>query len=251
VCTEIDNAHIAYQAGFDYIECPIESLKPQQAESEVKDIISNFLDSPIPVEAFNIFMPSELKITGNSVDYNKIKCFVENALERVSLVGGETIVFGSGGARAIPEGFSREKSEEQIVYFLDLVADYADKLGITIVIEPLYKKASNIIHTIPEAVEIAKKVNRKSIKILSDFFHMMEEKDSLDNIVKYKQYIGHIHVSDNYHAPGTGQYPFLQFVNCVKEANYDGKVSIECIWDNFEIQATNSLQYVKKHFLIT
>ncbi len=51
-----------------------------------------------------------------------------------------------------------------------MIADYADPLGITIVIEPLNTTESNIINSVPEAIDFANKVNRKSIHALADFF---------------------------------------------------------------------------------
>ncbi|WP_062104529.1 sugar phosphate isomerase/epimerase family protein [Bacillus niameyensis] len=248
VCAGIDKAHIAYRAGYDFMECQIGHLAPEKSDKEVKEIMKQMIESPIPIDAFNIFLPAELKVTGANVDYHRIHRYIEKALHRVKQVGGKIIVFGSGGSRSIPDGYSKKKGQEQIVYFLNLVADYADKQGLTIVIEPLYKKASNIIHTIPEAVEICRKVNRSSIKVLADIFHMMEENDSFENIVNFSDCIRHIHISDNYSPPGTGNYPFELFVNNLQKTRYDGRVSIECIWDDFDEQVNEALKFTKKYF---
>ncbi|TVY08022.1 sugar phosphate isomerase/epimerase family protein [Paenibacillus cremeus] len=247
-CVDIEQADIAFEAGYDYLECTVRSLKPEESDYAFRDTMTRFLESPLPVEAFNILLPGELKIVGEAVDYDRVKRYLEKALERVKRIGGETIVFGSGGARRLPDGFSREKGNEQIVQFLHMIADYADPLDITIVIEPLYKKASNTMNVIPEAVEMARKVNRKSICVLADFFHMVEESDPLENIVKYKDYIRHIHTSDNYTPPGKGEYPYPSFVDCIKRANYDGRISIECVWNDFAKEAADSRRFVQQAF---
>jgi sugar phosphate isomerase/epimerase len=248
VCAAIEQADIVFAAGFDYMESTVVSLKPEESDSAFQDTLNRFLESPVPVEAFNILLPGDLKIVGESIDLDRVKRYLEKALERVKKIGGETIVFGSGGSRRLPDGFPREKGEEQIVHFLHILADYADPLGVTIVIEPLYKKASNTMNVIPEAVEMAKKVNRKSIRVLADFFHMVEENDPLENIVKYKDYIRHIHTSDNYTPPGKGKYPYPSFVDCIKRANYDGRISIECIWNDFAKEAAESRKFVQQMF---
>jgi sugar phosphate isomerase/epimerase len=248
VCADIMQADIAFEAGFDYMECTVISLKPEESDYAFRDTLNRFLQSPLPVEVFNILLPGDLKIVGEAVNYNRVKRYLEKALDRVKRIGGETIVFGSGGARRLPDGFSREKGEEQLLQFLNLLADYADPLDITIVIEPLYKKASNTMNVISEAVEMARKVNRESIRVLADFFHMVEENDHLENIVKYKDFIRHIHTSDNYTPPGNGEYPYPSFVDCIKRANYDGRISIECIWNNFEKEAAESKKFVQQAF---
>lgn len=172
---------------------------------------------------------------------------MEKALYRLKEVGADTVVFGSGAARSIPVEFPREKAERQIVDFLNIVADFAENLGITIVIEPLNKKESNIINSIPEAVEFAEKVNRKSIQVLADFYHMDEENETLSNIVAYKDYLQHIHLADTDRlAPGTGNYPYQKFTQCLKRATYNGNVSIECNWNDFEKEIFKAKEYLEQ-----
>jgi sugar phosphate isomerase/epimerase len=190
-------------------------------------------------------------VVGESVDLGRINHYLQTALARVKQIGADTIVFGSGGARTIPEGFSREEAEEQIFTFLDLAADYAEPLGLTIVIEPLNKKESNIFNSVPEAVKFARKINRKSIQVLADFYHMDEEQEPLQNIVTMKEYVKHIHVADTGRlAPGTGQYPYQAFTNSLKRANYSGRVSIECGWHDFENEAARAREYLESCFSI-
>lgn len=246
VCVDIEQADIAHKAGFDYLECTVSSLKPEESDDVFQDTLKKFQESPIAVEAFNILLPRDLKVVGKSVDYERVNRYVAKALDRVHKIGGETVVFGSGGARRLPEGFSQKKGEEQIVRFLHLIADYAEPLDITIVIEPLYRTASNTINSIPEAVEMADRANRKGIRVLADFFHMVEENDPIENIVKYKDDIHHIHTSDNYEPPGKGNYPYPQFVDCLRRAQYDGRVSIECIWNDFAKEAAEAKQFVQR-----
>jgi sugar phosphate isomerase/epimerase len=249
VCTSIENAAVVQKAGYDFIEPTVVSLRPEESDRAVADILQQYEESPIPIKAFNVLLPRDLKIIGESIDHDRVTRYLEKALERVKKLGGETIVFGSGGSRTLPDGFSRERGEEQIVQFLNKLADYTDPMNLTIVIEPLYKKASNIINSVPEAVEVAKKVNRKSILVLADFFHMQEENEPLENIVTYRDLIKHIHISDNGLSPGRGQYPYLNFVDCVHRANYDGNISIECLtWNDFAIEIVESKKFLERLF---
>ncbi|MDN4524067.1 sugar phosphate isomerase/epimerase family protein [Fictibacillus fluitans] len=243
-CTTIDNSAIAKNAGFDFLECTVVSLVPEN-DDEFPAILERYQDCGLPVEACNIFLPGSLKVTGEHVNISSVERYVEKALLRVKQIGADTIVFGSGGARSLPEGFSREKGQEQIVQFLGLVANYSDSLGITIVIEPLNQKESNIINSVPEAVEIAKRVNRPSIKVLADFYHMDEENEPLEHLVSEKDYIRHIHVADSgRRAPGTGTYPYDRFVSCLSGAGYNGRISIECQWQDFEAEAAAARQFL-------
>lgn len=248
ICTRIEHASVVHAAGFDFMECTVVSLQPEQSDTAVRDIMSRFLDSPLPVEAFNVLLPRDLLIVGESVDYSRIRRYLSKALERVKAVGGETIVFGSGRSRMLPEGFPRAKGEEQLVRFLDMIADEADPLHLTVVVEPLNTSESNIINSVPEAVHWAKQVNRKSIRVLADFYHMHKENEPLEHIAQYGDYIRHIHVSDSRYAPGMGNYPYETLVRCIRQANYDGRISIECLWNRFEKEAAAAKTYLDRAF---
>jgi len=245
-CAGIDKALVLYNAGYDFIECTVTSLQPEASEQEFKQILKMYESSPIPVEACNIFLPGDIKVVGEEVNVERIRNYLSRALERVKRIGADTVVFGSGRSRSLPDGFSREKGEEQILSFLKMTADVAEPLDITIVIEPLNKKETNIITSVPEAVDFAKKVNRRAIKVLADFYHMDEENEALSHIEEYKDYIRHIHVADTGRkSPGTGTYPYEEFFKQIQYAQYDQRISIECGWDDFDNQVKQSLTFLK------
>lgn len=248
-CADIEQASAVHATGFDFIECTVVSLKPEKSNEEFAKVLREFQDSGVPVKTFNVFLPGDLKVVGETVDLDRIKSYLEKALSRVKQIGADTVVFGSGGARSFPEGFPRQRAEEQVLQFLNLAADYAEPLGITIVIEPLNRKESNIINSVPEAVDFAEKVNRKPIQVLADFYHMDEEDEPLENIVSCKEYVKHIHVADTGRlAPGTGNYPYSEFVDCLKKADYDGRISIECKWNDFENEVVQAIKYLEGCF---
>lgn len=248
-CASIEQAESVYQAGFDFIECPVISLIPEESEEAFEKILPLFKESLVPVEVCNIFLPPDLKVVGEAVDEDRIKKYIETALQRVKKIGVDTVVLGSGQSRSVPEGFSHEKAEEQILSILYMIADHADLLDITIVIEPLNTKESNIITSIPEAAKYAKKVKRKSIKVLADFYHMEEENEPLEHIVSYGNLIKHIHVADTERkSPGMGNYPYSEFVDHLKQIDYQGRVSVECIWGDFEKEVLGAREYLESVF---
>ncbi|MDF2721209.1 MAG: sugar phosphate isomerase/epimerase [Paenibacillus sp.] len=249
VCAKIENAGAVSAAGFDFIECTVVSLKPEESDEAVRDTLALYRESAVPAEAFNVFLPGDLKVVGEQVDYDRIRRYVSKALERVKTVGGETIVFGSGKARMVPEGFSRQAAEEQIVRFLDLVADAADPLDITIVIEPLNLKECNILTSVPEAAQYAKQVNRKSIRVLADTYHMAKDGEPFENMVTHKDMLRHVHVAnDSRIGFGSDDFQTAKFVDCIRRAGYDGRLSIECSWKDFSADAGSGLAFFNQMF---
>lgn len=248
-CANIDQAENIHAAGFDFIECTVISLEPEKSDNEFGSVLNRYQNTPLPIEVCNVFLPGDMKIVGETVNHNRIKTYIEKALARVKQIRADTIVFGSGGARTIPSGFSHNRAEDQMLQFLNLVADYAEPLDLTIVIEPLNKKESNMINSVREAQDFAELINRKSIQVLADFYHMDEENESLENMVLAQKYLKHVHVADTGRlAPGTGNYPYERFVDNLKRANYSGRVSIECKWNDFQNELTSAREYLKACF---
>lgn len=248
-CCSIEQAEIAHTAGFDYLECTVVSLLPEANEAMFAPVLEKYQAAPLPVLACNVFLPGDLKIVGPDVDQLRVQRYVRTALRRVRLIGANVVVFGSGGARRVPDGFARAAAEDQLVDFLRLVADAATLHGLTVVIEPLNRKESNIVNSVDEGVALARRVNQPSIQVLADFYHMDEEQESLQHLVEYKDWLKHIHVADTgRRAPGTGQYPYPEFVDLLHQANYDGLVSIECRWEDFAAEAGPACRFLHQVF---
>ncbi|MEM7035247.1 MAG: sugar phosphate isomerase/epimerase family protein [Chloroflexota bacterium] len=246
-CAPINNAAVVHAAGFDYIEAAVKALIPDEDDEAFLPILAQHQSSPVPVQAFNLFLPGDLKIVGDNVDEARMNQYVKRAAARIRQIGATTAVVGSGGSRRIPDGFSRDAAVEQIVHFFQVLADETDDTELTIVIEPLNKKESNVINSVAEGVEIAQKVDRPSIKVLADFYHMDEDDEPLSEISKYKDWLSHIHVADTGRgAPGTGQYPYDTFVGELRSAGYDGMVSIECRWNDFEAEAKPAVEFLRR-----
>lgn len=248
-CAKIDQVPVLHKAGFDYLEAGVVSLLPEQDDEAFAPILAQYQASPVPIQAFNLFLPRDLKVVGPEVDEDRAKAYAKQAVERMEIIGATTAVIGSGGSRSIPEGFSRDKAVEQIVRFLEIVADETDKSSITIAIEPLNRKESNIINSVSEGVFFAKQVNRPSIRVLADFYHMDEENEPLETLLDNQEWLAHIHVADTDRgAPGTGQYPYAKFVQLLRQAGYDGMVSIECRWKDFEAEAGPAVEFLREVF---
>jgi D-psicose/D-tagatose/L-ribulose 3-epimerase len=149
VCTGLENVKFLQEAGFDYVEPTVLSVErlSNKEFDEVKTIVDH---SPIKAEVCNCFIPGDMKLTGPNVDYKRIQDYLAKVAERLSQLGTELIVFGSGGARNIPIGFDKEKGMEQIEYFLRLTSDILRPYGITVVIEPLRLQECNIINLISD-----------------------------------------------------------------------------------------------------
>ncbi|MBA2941306.1 sugar phosphate isomerase/epimerase [Paenibacillus sp. CGMCC 1.16610] len=247
-CSEIQQAEKLKDLGFDYIECALVSLNLEN-ETEFAARLPLFMNSPLPVSAFNIFFPGDLKVVGPEVDEERLQRYIYKAAKALNQVGAKNVVLGSGRSRNIPDGWEQNRSEEQFTQLLSRIGEEFAGTGVTLVIEPLNKKETNLINSVSEAVRFAKQINHPSVRVLADFYHMDEEKESLQTLIDNQAWLQHIHLADTGRfSPGTGQYPYEQFVAALKASGYEGMISAECTIRDPETDQRDSLAFMKRVF---
>ena len=138
ICTSLENVNRLAEVGYDYIELGVQrALIPEADEAEFQKIREQAAKAPLKPESYAGFIPGDLRVVGDTVDFPRLSGYVETACRRANEIGGEIIVYGSSGSRNIAEGYSRERALSQIAEFLDMAADHAEAHNITIVIEPI------------------------------------------------------------------------------------------------------------------
>src|SRR5207247_11193711 len=111
----------------------------------------------------------------------------------LSKLGVEVLVFGSGGARRVPDGFAREEAFKQLVDFGRRAAREARSHGITIAIEPLRKQETNIINTAAEGLELVNAVADPNFQLMIDFYHLASEREDPAIVFRVKDHLRHLH----------------------------------------------------------
>jgi hydroxypyruvate isomerase len=184
--------------------------------------------------------------------------YLKTTLGRIGELGGRVVVFGSPGARRIPEGFSRETARSQMIEFLHVAADKAAQNGITIVIEPILKRNCNALNSVHDAVALAKAVNRREVKVLADLFHMTSENEIVEAVREAGEDLQHVHlpVPD---LPGLSEprevfenlphYPIESFLAELRGLHYQHRISVEDLdrkFMNLEREGPLVLAYLSK-----
>ena len=154
-CTPVRNAEAAKAAGFDYVELgttEIATMSDADFERTADEIARLGLTVPVT----NLFLPATLKVTGPDVDRQQQAVYMKKAFDRLARLGTRLVVFGSGGARRVPDGFPRERAFDQLVDFGRRAAAEARAHGITIAVEPLRREETNIINSAAEGLALVR-----------------------------------------------------------------------------------------------
>jgi D-psicose/D-tagatose/L-ribulose 3-epimerase len=245
--SEFELIPAAKAAGYDYIEMPLATIAGL-SEADFAALQAKVAVGGLPVEACNIFFPRSLRLTGPEVDWKQVEAYLELALRRAGQLGAKVIVFGSGGSRQVPEGFALEEAWVQLVHLLRLTEPIAAKNGVTIVIEPLNAKETNIIHTGSEGFALAKLVDRPHIRLLLDLYHMALMKEDYGIAVTARDYVRHAHFAkpEGRSYPSEMEDEFLAFFGGLKRGGYNERVSIEAGFKDFAVDAPKTLAVMKQ-----
>lgn len=249
VCTDTTKAPALAAAGFDFIEMNVQAhLKPLASEADFQASLALIRASALPCTAANCFLPGGLKVTGPDVDMAKLDAYVRTALSRAEQAGIRCIVFGSGAARAIPEGFDRDTAWKQLIAFGKRMAPIAEQHAVTIVVEPLNRAECNILTTVDEAGRYVEAVNHPAFRLLVDAYHWNKDHDRADDLVRWGPLLAHAHIATTTtrKAPGLEPCDFTPFFRALREGGYDGPVSVESGWNDMAAEAAAVRQVLQQ-----
>ena len=250
ICAPLDALQAVTEAGYDYLEPPVTGmLQPERPNSEIMPLLQErFAVSRLKPEAFNLLLPGDLKVVGPDVDAARQQRYLETAFRRAGQIGGQIAVFGSGGARRIPDAWPLEEAHAQVLAFLTRCGDAAGQYGVAVAIEPLNTAECNFINSVSEAAALATELAHPAVGVLSDLYHVTHDSQSYDETRGAVAWLRHVHVAGvGRRAPTAEDRDYLQeYFAVLKDAGYSGRISIEANWDTLGEQAAEARQVLER-----
>ena len=235
VCDGQSAARMAAGLGYDYVEM---SLAPLAAlDGDGFDYVLSELDGArIKCECLNVMFPAGIRLTGGERDEAAIRAYLDAAFARAHKIGAELVVFGSGGARRIPDGYPYGAAFAQLSDTLKMISETAAAYGIQIAIESLNKNETNVILSLSEAERLMAAAGMANVKLLFDFYHFAAESDSVEDLRRLA--LGGRIIHMHYAEPSDRGVPRgisrenAAVINALKEGGYDARCSIEARLEN-------------------
>ncbi len=242
ICRGLDDFEAfkcAVEIGVDYLETGFGCLVDYE-DSKFSECKAKLASLGLKCIAANSFIPGDMKLVGEAVDYGAIADYLDKGFERAAALGVEKFVLGSGRARSFNDDFSSEKAKEQLAFFLsEYAAPRAKKIGAAIVLEPLRFCESSMLYTIADGVEIAALSGADNVFALADLYHVYGNNDSICGMQKYKGRICHSHIAEpvnrGYPNPDDKEeviYIYREFIKSLQLAGCQ-TCSIEARTDDF------------------
>ena len=220
------------RAGYDFAELDmpeIEELSEQDFEAFVNVVKrENF---PILTGARILPVAEPLFFT-EGFDPKSLEAYLKKTCERSAKLGIKKIILGNGKARS----FLQESDIQKERIFIELpgmMSQIAADNGQEFILEPLGPKYSNYINTIPEAVDVIKRVGAANLFTMADLRHMLWSKEDFKNLVTYVKYIHHVHIDypeaypQRRYPDVSDPYDYGEFFAALKESGYNSTLTVE------------------------
>lgn len=247
VCAPVEAVATLPGVTFDYLEAPVQGfLQPERPDEEFARTLRQARELPIPVEAANSLLPGDLALIaapGRAVDVARLERYMRTALARAEQAGIRVIVFGSGVARQRPDGVAPQAALDALAGHLERWGAWAGEHGVTIVIEPLRYEETNIVNTVAEGADLARRVHHPNVALLADTYHMACNGEAPESLTADVPLLAHVHTAERQEraAPGRHGEDLRPYFRALRAGGYDARISIECTWTGFAAEVAPSI----------
>ncbi len=241
-------------AGYDCIEMHMREIIAMD-DPGFEDVCQKLKKVSLVCEVLDNPVPLDQVVADESFDLDFYRGFLMKGADRAAKMGIKYYVFGNGRTRSLPTSGDIEPAREKNLTFMRMLADIADEKGITVLIEPLAPTVSNVIQSIPEAIDYAKVVGRPNLGTFLDYRWFVDRNHPFNIIEKYGEHIKHVHI-DNPETPFPQRvvprvddgHDYSNLFRALEKIDYDGIISIEAnTFTDFPQDLRNGIDFFKAY----
>ena len=230
ICVNVNKIEMAMEAGFDFVEVSLQPLAAM-SEEEFLQVVALSEKYPDRLLCANWMFPGEIRLTGPDMNEETIRRHCRHAYARLARLGVKTLVFGSGWAKRVPEGFSFDEAMDQLERAVRIMGEEAKPHGQAVVIESLRRQETNIIYTVADSADLADRSGMDNVYPHADFFHFSQNEETLEGGLRpYAKRLIHVHLASPVErtapTPEDGA-DYRAFFDVLREEGFDGTVSYE------------------------
>lgn len=107
----------------------------------------------------------------------------------------------------------------------------AERLGVTVLLEPMNRYECDYINTLADGAAFAAEIGAANLKVLADTFHMNIEETGIEAALRDAgSRLGHVHLADsNRRAPGHGHLNIAGILRALAGMEYRGYLALEIL----------------------
>ena len=237
----------AADIGYDFVELSVDVLAPEQPEEAFLQVKETLASARVKPEVWDISLPPGVKVCGPSVDWPRVARYVNTALRRAAAAGGSVVAFACGDCSRVPLGFDRRDALAQATDFLRVCGAVARRHSLIVGVEPVGAKRSNLVNSVPQAMELARRVDMPEVGVLPSCLQMTQESHSLLDVVDAAAWLAHVHISAaDLEAEGPGAASARELLAALHMADYDGRIAVQADWKRPDEEMKRALESLRR-----
>ena len=247
VCAQPHQVAAAAKAGFDYLEMDINDLLKLDSNA-YRAMAADMEKYGIYPEVLCGMLPEGVEIVGEHVSAKIIHNALDHSFEIARALGAEMMIFDCANARRLPLGFDPAMAWRQIGNFIRMLQSYASDNDMRVAILPLRRSAADLISYTSEATLISAMLRLDRIGVAAGSYNMAMEAESLPALRRCGSLLWHMRTSNvlGNHFPRKGDgEDYTALFAMLREMNYEGSVSCEGSYADFENDAKEALNCLK------
>jgi D-psicose/D-tagatose/L-ribulose 3-epimerase len=214
--------------GFDFIELPLEH--PDAWDPHEARLILQAAGLQAGVCA--VMSPGRDLTSTDHVVVGDTQAYVRSCVEAAAIVDARVVagpIYAPTGRTGPISGDERSRCIDAIETSLRDVLDAAEQADVVIAVEPLNRFETSLFNTVDQAMALVEQVDRPSLGLLLDTFHMnIEERDLGAAIHRAGRHLKHFHACGNDRgAPGGDGINWMEVREALEGVGYRGALSIE------------------------
>jgi hydroxypyruvate isomerase len=231
----LDRPRAVRNAGFDAVEFWWPFDTPTPADADVAAFIRAIQDAGVQLTGLNFAagdMPAgDRGILSNPALSQAFRDNVEIAVGIAETLGTRAFnaLYGNRSDDYAPAA-QDDAATENLAY----AARAADRIGATVLIEPVSGAPRYPILTAADAIRVIDRVHNEhgatNLRLLADFYHLHVNGDDVAAaITDHSDRIGHVQIADapGRGEPGTGEIPIRTYLEQLAAKGYSGYVGLE------------------------
>ena len=233
------------ELGYDAVEVPLNdlSLVDVRAVSRARE------KAGLVLSTCCVMMPGENLASSDPEERRRGRERVKRMIQMTAEMGGRIAAGPIYAPVRYLTGKWRTQAEwEWLKEGLREGAEWAEKNGILLAIEPLNRFETYLLNTAGDVRRLITEVGHPALRVQIDTFHAnIEEKDTAQAAENCGHLLGHVHASESDRGiPGTAQVRWREFFRALKKIDYHGLIVLEsfatdildlcaaaCIWRKF------------------
>jgi hydroxypyruvate isomerase len=219
------------QAGFGAVEFWWPFATPVPSDKEADAFVRAVRDAGVRLVGLNFFagdMPAgERGVLSIPQHSNEFRDNIDATLGIGEQLGctGFNALYGNRVDDATPE-----EQDELAAENLALAASRAERIGGTVLVEPVSGTPSYPLKTAADALAVIDRVGKRNVGLLADLYHLAVNGDDVDKVIaEHTARIAHVQIADNpgRNEPGTGGLPLDEQLTALETNGYTGWVGLE------------------------